>query len=142
MQNALSQEAAKPLRILIVEDEALVAMVMEASLMDAGHEVVGIADNTAEALALAGDNRPDLALVDIQLAQGSSGLDVAHALHGQGITCLFASGNCPGPARQDAVGCLHKPYSPDQLLQAVAAVDAVMRGERPDRLPGQMHLYG
>jgi DNA-binding response OmpR family regulator len=131
----------RPLRILIVEDEALVAFAMEAHLTDAGHEVVGTADTFTDALRLAEETRPDLVLLDIQLAEGSSGLDVAHALHGRGVACLFSTGNCPGLAREDAVGCLHKPYGQRQLLEAVVAADAVVRGERPARVPVEMHLF-
>lgn len=133
--------SARPLRIAIVEDEALVAFEMEAHLTEAGHEVVGIADTFEEAVRLIEATRPDLALVDIQLAAGSNGLDVARALHERGITCLFSTGNCPGQARDDAVGCLHKPYGQWQLLDAVAAAGAIARDEAPARVPNEMHIY-
>lgn len=129
------------MRIAIIEDEALVAMEIEMHLEDAGHVVVGIADTLADAIALAERERPDLALVDIQLGAGSSGLDVARALRARGVTCLFATGNCPGERRDDAVGCLHKPYSGQQLLKAVLAAEAVARGQTPGNIPSVMHLY-
>lgn len=128
------------LRIAIIEDEALVALEMEDHLTDAGHDVVGTADTLAEAIALIEQTRPDLALVDIQLAEGSSGLDVAKELNARGIPCLFATGNCPGQDRDDALGCLHKPFNHIQLLGAVTAADAVLKGETTD-LPREMHVY-
>ncbi len=68
------------MRILIVEDEALIAVVLADSLEGAGHEVMGPASTMAEALALCEALRPELALLDINLRDGSSGVDVARAL--------------------------------------------------------------
>ena len=65
------------MKILIVEDEALVAMSMELVLEDHGHEVVDIADDLASAILAATHFRPELALVDMRLAGGDSGLHVA-----------------------------------------------------------------
>ncbi|KAA2237246.1 response regulator [Salinarimonas soli] len=137
-----SPAAGHPLRLVIVEDEALLAMSMEDSLLDAGHEVLGVADDLASALALAGRTRPDLALVDVQLLRGSSGLDVAARFAELGIPCLFVTGNCPAErGRTAALGCLHKPADERSLLAAVVAARAVIRGEAPCALPSGMHLY-
>ena len=70
------------MRILIVEDEALIAMALADGLEDAGHEVVGPAATIAEALALCDEAPPppELAVLDINLRDGSSGVDVARAL--------------------------------------------------------------
>src|SRR5919107_3429438 len=100
------------LRIMIVEDEALVALEIGGMLAMAGHEAVGQADDLPSAVAAAEAEKPDLALVDIQLAQGTSGLDVAAALRERGVPVLFATGNCPTErGRGLALGCLHKPIS-------------------------------
>ena len=131
----------KPLRIAIIEDEALVALEMEDHLTSAGHEVVGSADTLEEAIALIEETRPDLALVDVQLAEGSSGLDVVRELTARGIPCVFATGNCPGERRDDALGCLHKPFSHIQLVGAVGAATSVLNGDKPSDLPREMHLY-
>ena len=131
-----------PLRILIVEDEALVALEIEEALSAAGHEVAGHADDLAGAVALGRRTRPDLALVDINLANRCSGLDVAAELMRCGIPCLFVTGNCPTHQGEGlALGCLHKPFNDRILLGAVAAAGAVSRGEEPPRLPRGMHLY-
>jgi DNA-binding response OmpR family regulator len=64
------------LRFLIVEDEALLAMDLEMMIEDAGHRVVGEAARLADMNGLDDNLYPDIAFVDIQLADGSSGLDV------------------------------------------------------------------
>lgn len=129
------------MRIAIIEDEALVAMEIEMHLQDAGHIVVGIADTLADAVALAERERPELALVDIQLSAGSNGLDVARAFNALDIVCLFATGNCPGADHDHAVGCLHKPYSGPQLLKAIGTAEAAAKGLRPQNIPSVMHLF-
>lgn len=68
--------APTPLRVLIVEDEALLALDVEGVVQDAGHLVVGDAASLSDVEALPVTTAPDLAFVDMQLAQGSSGLDV------------------------------------------------------------------
>lgn len=130
------------LRLLIVEDEALVAMEMEMILADAGHRPVGIADDLASARRVAAGVDADLALVDMQLAGGSSGLDVARVLADRGIPVLFVTGNCPDAAGAGlAIGCLHKPVSDGGLAIAVEAAARLIAGQPPRRLPGGMHLY-
>lgn len=135
--------AADLARILVVEDEALVALEIQSGLEDVGHEIVGVADRTAAAGTLARAMKPDLALVDIRLARGDSGLDVAADLTRLGLPCLFVTGNCPlDRGIGIAVGCLHKPFDEWQLIQAVAASMAVIRGApAPNRLPRGFHLF-
>lgn len=62
-------------RVMIIEDEPIIAMDLQSIVEDLGHEVTGIADTRSRAVALAGDTKPDLILADIQLADGSSGID-------------------------------------------------------------------
>jgi DNA-directed RNA polymerase specialized sigma24 family protein/CheY-like chemotaxis protein len=68
--------------VLIIEDETFIAMDIEALVESLGHHVIGIARTHAEALALAKQKRPGLILADIQLADGSSGLDAVNELLG------------------------------------------------------------
>jgi two-component system, response regulator PdtaR len=136
----MPEPAGKRLRIAIIEDEALVALEIEDHLTDAGHEVVGTADTLGDAVKLIQETQPDLALVDIQLAEGSSGLDVARELNARGVPCVFATGNCPGQNMKDALGCLHKPFNQIQLIGAVTAANALLAGEEAD-LPREMHLF-
>jgi DNA-directed RNA polymerase specialized sigma24 family protein len=66
--------------VLIIEDETFIAMDIEALVESLGHNVIGIARTHSEALALAKQKRPGLILADIQLADGSSGLDAVNEL--------------------------------------------------------------
>ena len=68
--------------VLIIEDETFIAMDIEALVESLGHNVIGIARTHSEALALATQKRPGLILADIQLADGSSGLDAVNELLG------------------------------------------------------------
>ncbi len=133
---------ADPIRILIVEDEALVAMLVEDALTLHGHIVTGIADTQAAAIALADADRPDLALCDVRLAHGDSGQAVATMLAGRGIPCLFLSGNCPDTADHPLIlGCVAKPFHTAGLGHAIDATIARMRGETPEHVPGELRFY-
>ena len=66
--------------VLIIEDETFIAMDLEGLVKDLGHNVIGVARTHAEAMALAKASRPGLILADIQLADGSSGLDAVNEL--------------------------------------------------------------
>jgi two-component system, response regulator PdtaR len=127
-------------RIAIVEDEALLAMDMEATLEEAGHVVVGIADSYASALTLV-DKEPDLALLDINLFDGPSGLRVASLFTGKRIQCLFVSGNCPEATTALAAGCLAKPVNAAILRAAVDVASSLRAGQRPKVLPYGMILF-
>jgi len=134
-----------PLRVLVIEDEALVALEIESFLNAAGHFVVGVAEDRVSAAALGRrtEPRPDLALLDMRLANGASGLEVAADLTALGIAVLFVTGNCPAERGQGlAVGCLHKPFTEGELLASVAVAEAVLRSRPlPRRLPSGLHLY-
>ncbi|MBL8566743.1 MAG: response regulator [Hyphomicrobiaceae bacterium] len=64
--------------VLIIEDEPLIAMEIENLVTDIGHDVVGIARTRAEAVKIASERKPGLVLADIQLADGSSGIDAVN----------------------------------------------------------------
>jgi DNA-binding NtrC family response regulator len=76
-------DPAKSARILVVEDEAVVALDVEDRLRRLGHEVVGTADSSAGALALAAEVRPDLVLMDIALRDGGDGIAAAERLRAE-----------------------------------------------------------
>lgn len=78
-------------RVLIVEDEMLVAMLLEDMLKDLGHVVVGIATRVETALSLIASTEPDLAILDVNLA-GQKSFPVAEALERKGIPFVFATG--------------------------------------------------
>lgn len=131
-----------PMRLMVIEDEALVAMEIETILTSLGYNVIGVADTLADALALWDAGQPVLALVDMQLANGESGLAIAAALRARGTHSLFLTGNCPGDSGVDiAIGCLHKPFNDRGLMNAVDAARAVIQGNLPGDASGSFHLY-
>lgn len=77
-----SEEIAKQIQtdVLIIEDEPLIAIDLEAAMQDIGHNVIGIAATQGEAVNLAAGAKPGLILADIHLADGTSGIDAANDL--------------------------------------------------------------
>ena len=97
------------MKVLIVEDEVLIAMHLELLVEDFGHQVCAIAASMAEAIAHAAVHLPDVALMDIRLAGGSSGIDAAREIHARhSIRCIFLSANQDyrGHLTHDALGIL------------------------------------
>jgi DNA-binding NarL/FixJ family response regulator len=78
--------------VLIVEDEALVALELEELLLDEGFEVVGSAANAAQAIDLGRRHRPDLALLDLNLADGLTGPRIAKTLVRTACSSCFCDG--------------------------------------------------
>jgi len=127
-------------RILIVEDEPLVAFDTEHFLRDNGFEIAGTVDRVDRAIDHVKQSALDLILADINLTDGS-GVDVARAAFDRGVPVLFVSGACPIEARQLAVGCLAKPYAQRDLLQAIDAIESLQAGRPLRRLPAGLSLY-
>ena len=125
----------KPLRILIVEDEILIALELESLLQDLGHEVVGIAASSEDALALGRELKPDLAFVDIHLADGPTGVDVARHLATQHqVTVLFMTANAKRIPEDfaGAWGVIAKPYTERGVREALSYVMAGQPREPDD----------
>jgi len=129
-------------RLLVCEDEPLIAFENEHSLIEQGFEVVATVDRVADAIAvLASGVDVHLVLVDITLADGS-GIEVARAAHARGVSVVFVTGECPEGGRAFARGCLAKPYRPADLIAAIAAIDGQIQGRpRPRRLPRGFSLF-
>src|SRR5690606_11375158 len=113
-------------RILIIEDEPIIAMDIEMIVRDLGHEVVGVATTHREAVAEAQEHQPGLVLADIQLADNSSGIEaVQEILSSLKVPVIFITafperlltGDRPEPAF-----LLTKPYQPATLRAAVSKV--------------------
>ena len=126
--------------LMIVEDEALVAMVLRDELNDAGYQVLDLTDRHAEAVEVAKARKPDLALVNIRLAGGDDGIELAEHLKALGIPVLLISGQISRArsAQTVAIGSLPKPYDAADMVLAVAYLLARLRGDaslpRPERL--------
>lgn len=128
-------------RIMIVEDEPLVAFDNEHMLKDAGYEVVATVASLADALAVIEAEALDLVLTDISLSGDGDGTDVARAACARDIPVLFVTGNCSEEAKSLALGCLSKPYSERVLLRALSAIDDHLQGKAVKRVPQQLILY-
>lgn len=122
-------------RVVIVEDEFLVAMQIEDLLAEMGHRVIATVPDCASIDRIA--DTPDVALVDLNLRDGLTGPQIARELSCRfGCKVVYVTAN---PAQIDlpastAVGIVHKPFSHEAITGAVAyALDASREG-RPDGL--------
>ena len=133
-------------RILIIEDEAVVAMELGFLLEDLGHEVVGFATDSRSALTHAERGGLDLALVDIHLADGPTGVQLGKTLAQRfGVSVLFITAN-PSMVQGDvagAVGVLTKPTDDRAVQKAVKYALARRLGPPPaPPPPPEMRLLG
>lgn len=117
-------------RVLIVEDDALIAWTIAECLGEDGYEVCGTAVSYAEAISLADRHRPRLAVIDVRLAGNGNGFDAAEymARH-HGTAVLYATANYELVKQRATVGigCLRKPYRPAILVRALAIVQQLAR---------------
>lgn len=132
-------------RILIIEDEALVAMELRFVLEDLGHEVIGTVADAKAARALAAETEVDLALVDIHLSDGATGIDLGRELgQDMGVTVLFMTAN-PGMVREGVAGTVGVLTKPTDERAVQTAVDYALRrrqGEPIDYAPPELQLFG
>ncbi len=118
------------LRVLIVEDEMLLAMDLEDILVGAGYSVVGAAVDMYQAVALCEKHGEtiDIAIMDVNLARGTNGVETAKRLRqGWNIPSLFVSGNIDERMQAmalewDPVGFLGKPFSEREVLRVLGTV--------------------
>ncbi len=136
------------LNILIVEDDPLLAETVKSLVeLNPRFTVTALANDLESTVAAVEERRPDLALVDLQLANGSSGYAVAARLHDLDIACLFTTARAPGFAVRDlAIGCLQKPYREEDLVRALAEAEDILKGRQKlvlsRRLPEPLEIYG
>jgi CheY-like chemotaxis protein len=110
-------------RVLVVEDEAMVAMLLEAMLEDLGHEVAAITGKTSEAAILAREAPIDLAVLDVNL-NGEFTYEIAALLRTRGIPFLFATGygNAGLAPEWRDVPTLQKPFQLRELRERIEEV--------------------
>ncbi|HVM37045.1 MAG TPA: response regulator [Sphingomicrobium sp.] len=133
------------LKILIVEDDSQLATTLKYLVEDnPRYRVAALADDLDSAMAAAELHQPDIALVDLHLARGSTGFSVAVRLGDFQIPCLFISGKAPSFAMPDlALGCLMKPFTADDVHRSLGMAEDLLRGRetlRP-RPPCNLTLY-
>ena len=118
------------MRVLIVEDEYLLALDAQEALGQAGCEMVSIASSVTKALSMLAEGAFDAALVDANL-QGESSEPIATALHQHSIPFLVVSGYSASQLPGSLAGApfLAKPYGMDALVAATLALKASKRGK-------------
>jgi two-component sensor histidine kinase len=117
------------LKVMIAEDDLLMADLLEDILVEAGYEVCGIARTVEEGIALSRAHKPDLAILDLRLANGGLGTDIAARLSSRnrpGI--LYATGNSGrnGLTKADGEASLGKPYRPADVVRALKIVEQIV----------------
>ena len=117
------------LKVLVAEDDLLIAGMTEEVLVESGFAVCGIARTVGEAVALGRLHKPDLALLDMRLADGGLGTEVAAELAASGrIGVLYATGNTVSVMENAVEGdaCIVKPYGLDDLVRALEIVAEIV----------------
>ncbi|MGE7368376.1 response regulator [Neorhizobium sp. NPDC001467] len=124
------------MKVMIVEDEMLLAMELESEVEAAGHTVVGMAASSSQVPAIMKAAAPEFAFVDIHLQDGATGINVGRMLFEKRIPYIFVSGNIKKLPNgfAGALGAIEKPYTMNGMANALAYIDAVVRGEE-GRLP-------
>ncbi|HZV85697.1 MAG TPA: response regulator [Brevundimonas sp.] len=134
-----------PARILIIEDEALVALELRFVLEDLGYEIAGMAADACTARKLVQEQDVDLALVDIHLSDGPTGIDLGRELGQElGVTVLFMTAN-PGMLRQGVAGTIGVLSKPSDERAVQTAVDYALRrrtGRPVEYAPPELQLFG
>jgi DNA-binding response OmpR family regulator len=129
-------------RILLVEDEPLVAFDNEHLLQGSGYEVVATVDNLEAAREVIENHDLDLVLTDIRLNGEGDGMGVAQIAKGQGIPVLFVTAHSGEDHKDLGLGTLAKPYSDKVLIGALDALDTHLQGKKLKKVPPQLTLYG
>ena len=133
------------LKILVVEDDSQLAATLKYLVEDnPRYRVVGTADDADAAIEAAEATDPDLVLLDLHLAHGTTGFSVAVRLTDIGVPCLFVSGKAPRfPMPDLALGCLMKPFTAEDVHRSLAMAEDLLRGRETVRpkVPENLTLY-
>ena len=133
------------LRILVVEHDRQLAETIKYQVEDnPRYRVVGTAEDSDGAIAAVAEHEPDLVLLDLHLAHGTTGFSVAARLNELGVPCLFVSGKAPGfPMPDLALGCLMKPCTAEDVHRSLAMAEDMLRGREAVRQkpPENLTIY-
>lgn len=112
-------------KVLIVEDDPISAMDVQAVLNEAGHSVIGTAPSHDRAIQIATASRPDIALVDFNLRSTRDGVVAARHLRRLGVKVVYLTGFAREVRLIDPNAVIvSKPYTPEAVLRAVEQVEA------------------
>lgn len=124
--------------VLIVEDQPELTLVIGEALAGSGFAIAGMAISETDACSLASAAQPDIAVVDVQLKSGGSGLNIGPILARRGVAVLYATSDPDEVVDSHAagIGCLAKPYTVSQLVRSVRLVqEAAAHGTRTRPAP-------
>lgn len=131
---AVAREAISSMlssKVLIIEDEAIIALHLKKLLMEMGNDVAGVARTASEAIASAQASEPELILADINLADGSSGIDaVDHILQEITVPVIFITAfpeKLLTGERKEPTYVIAKPFNPDDVAATVMQALLVSR---------------
>lgn len=131
------------MKVLIVEDDLMIADLLEVALTRGGYEVCGIARTVAQAVAIVIREDPGLAVIDFHLAGGGVGIDIPNLLGPQStLGILYASGDAGDIRLTTANGhaCIAKPYRPSDVVLALKIIEQMMnRGSASLPFPRGCH---
>ena len=128
-------------RLLIIEDDPLVAFDNERTLKHAGYDVVATVDSGEAAVGILAGEPLDAIILDLQLAGHMTGRDVARLARDRGIAVLLVTGKCPDDASDIALACLDKPHGASALLGAVHAIETMLCKNKPPRKISGLQTY-
>ncbi len=133
------------LKVLIVEDELMIADLLELMLVDSGYEVCGIARTVDEGVALGNLHHPDLAVLDVRLALGGRGPEIARQLNSKGnFGVLYATGDDIRNSTltaADGEASISKPYRSADVVRALEVVrEMMMSGTATPPFPTNFRL--
>lgn len=114
------------MKVLIVADETLSALHLADDVEQSGHRILGLAPSTGAGLLLARNERPQAAIIDLDLRFTADGLDLARALHEMAVPCIVAteSAQIANAAADVATAIVRKPLATDEISAAIRAASA------------------
>ena len=130
------------MKVMIVEDEMLLAMELESEVEMAGHEVTGLAMSSVQARKAIATVRPDFAFVDSPLRDGLWGFDVGRARASSGVPSVVGSGNVKKIPDYfaGALGAIEKPYTVNGMKNALTYISAIVAGDDSLEPPASLVL--
>src|SRR3984957_1043653 len=117
------------LKVMIAEDDLMMADMLEDVLVEGGYEVCGIARTVEKGVELGERHQPDLAVLDLRLAGGGLGTEIAARLNHQNhLGILYATGNLGHMSltKADGEACLGKPYRSEDIVRALKIVEEIV----------------
>jgi DNA-binding response OmpR family regulator len=124
-------------RLLIIEDDPLVAFDNERTLKHSGYDIIATVDSGEAAVPIIAAEQVDALVLDLGLAGHMTGREVARLARDRGIAVLLVTGQCPDDAGDIAVACLSKPHSASALVAALRAVESIScQNKMPRKVSG------